>query len=137
MRPDPQYVLDLAAQLVAARKEVDMLQGEWDALFPDTAPSMRITPSPNALGLHAAVMGSRANSAMRADSGVRRTLEYLNANSGSEYSALAIATALGIPAPSIRSNLSKLFHMGKVRRRGDGLYRALEAEEKRQEETPA
>jgi hypothetical protein len=110
MRPDPKYVLDLAAKLEAAKEAVERLQAEWDKLFPDTFE-----------------LATPQDRSPRPESAISKTLDFINANPDKEFNAVSLAATLELPAPSMRTNLAKLFKDGKLNKRGDGLYRSLQS----------
>jgi hypothetical protein len=113
MRPEPKYVLQLAANLETARADVLRLEEEWDKLFPESASA----ESANAPTV-------RIPSAPRSNSAIAKTLAHINANPNEDFVASHLAYLLHVPPASMRTNLAKLYKQGDIDKQGNGIYRA-------------
>jgi len=106
--PSPEYVLKLAADIVAARKALDSLQTEWDALFSAADPAAPVSRKP--------VLGGTAS----------RILEIINSNPKELYGVERLHGLLeDTERKPIESSLFNLNKAGKILRHSRGLYKSL------------
>jgi hypothetical protein len=114
MRPQPEYVLKLAARIVELKNNLASAEEEWERLFTTGVP---VSASPKVR-------------VISEDSGVSRILALMNASPEKGFEAKTIATDLDIPIATTRTSLSKLVYKGRVEKRGPGLYGAVREKEK-------
>lgn len=103
--PQPEEVMELAAELKDARSRVAELESRWEAFFSQT-PAV-IQPAPMNLK--------------------PRIIQFLEERPDVSYSTANVAQALDAKENSVGPYLSDLAKEGKIQRRGRGLYGAAQS----------
>lgn len=108
--PQPEEVMDLAAELKEARSRVAELEARWASFFSQglsaglvSAPTQHLKP---------------------------RIIAFLAERPDLSFNMASIATALDAKENSVGPYLSDLAQDGKIERRGRGLYGALQSSER-------
>lgn len=105
--PNPAHVLKLASEIVAAQKQLDTLQAQWDALFSGSSP-IPAERKP--------ILGGTSS----------RVLEIINASPLEDFGVEKLHNLLGdTDRKPIESALFNLHKAGKIHRQSRGLYKSL------------
>jgi hypothetical protein len=110
--PNPQDVLKLAADMVAAQKHLDTLKAQWDSLFAGSGLSVSAEVKP----------GRRAH-----PEGISsRIFVLMESEPNSVFDTALLQERLGISREQVEPALYNLFAAGKVKRVSRGKYQAKE-----------
>jgi hypothetical protein len=113
--PDPQIVLKLAADMVAAKEHLEALQAKWDSLFATGAAPPASAPVPR-------VPGRRPPNSK---SLTGRIISLLDEDPTVHYEASEIARALGEPQDKVQRTINKLVFHKKIGRYSRGMYESI------------
>ena len=117
--PDPQVILKLAADIVAAKEHLGRLQVQWDSFF-----------SPNAIGIRATLESfpqkpAPQKTVARGDSLSGRIIALLDKEPMIHYEAHEIAQELGEPQDKVQRTINKLVFKKRIGRYSRGLYESI------------
>ena len=118
--PDPQIVLKLAADIVAAKEYLEKLQAQWDSFFISSAPLASV-----ATGTSNTPQPMPRTRAAGPDTLTARIISFLDSDPQCHYETEEIAKFLGEPQEKVQRTINKLVFRKKIGRYSRGLYESI------------